>query len=143
VLDVLLVCMPFGPVFSPSIALSLLKGGLKPLGIPVAVRYFSIDFAELVGQDFYMGIARDGRPTVRELAGEWIFSGALFDAAPADEARYVEEILRQRGGWTTRTWARPILPALIDRILRARRRRRTDPTAGRRCFAGSAPATCS
>ena len=43
--DVVLVSMPFGPVFSPSIGLSLLKAGLAAQQIHAAIRYFTIPFA--------------------------------------------------------------------------------------------------
>ncbi len=117
--EVLLVCMPFGDVFAPSIGLSLLKAELAAQGMAAPVRYFSIRFAELVGQDFYYGISTDGRPSLENLAGEWIFSRALFGARPENEA-YVDEILRQRTTWTTNDSEEPASPALIDRILRAR-----------------------
>ena len=46
---ILLVCMPFGNVFAPSIGLSLLKAELATQGVSACIRYFSIRFAELVG----------------------------------------------------------------------------------------------
>lgn len=119
--DVLLVCMPFGPVFSPSLGLSLLKAGLAAKGIPARVRYFSIDFAQRTGQAFYCDLASEGRPSVRDLAGEWIFSGALFPATEAEEEAYVEEVLRKRSASLNGGAGVPASPALIGRILRARR----------------------
>lgn len=119
--DVLLVSMPFGTVFSPSIGLSLLKAGLAGRGISAHTRYFTIPFAERVGQAFYQGIAEDGKPRTRELAGEWIFSDALFGSTPEDEQRYVEDILLRRGAWTVQTLVPPVSPALVKRILAARR----------------------
>ena len=116
---ILLVCMPFGGVFSPSIGLSLLKAELAAQGIPARVLYFSIRFAELVGQDFYYKLSTGGIPSVDELAGEWIFSRALFGARPENEA-YVDEILRKRTTWITTDSEKPASPALIGRILRAR-----------------------
>src|SRR5688572_30546742 len=107
--DVVLVSMPFGPVFSPSIGLSLLKAGLARQQLDVRVHYFTIKFAEAVGQGFYCGVANDGRPAVEDLAGEWLFNRALFDTTAADEAPYVEQLLR---GYYS--------DALIDRLLRAR-----------------------
>ncbi|MBI3932940.1 MAG: RiPP maturation radical SAM protein 1 [Acidobacteria bacterium] len=115
--DVLLVCMPFGPVFAPSIGLSLLKAQLTRHGTPSRVRYFSIDFAERVGQDFYCGIASEGRPSTRELAGEWIFSRALFESALDDPEAYVQEVLLKPGMPCSDS---RITPALVRRVLRAR-----------------------
>src|SRR5262249_52987976 len=87
------------------------------------IRYFSLDFAERIGQHFYCGIASEGRPSVRELAGEWIFARALQLGGPARDRhgqRYVDEILRQGAPDAARTWDRPPSPALIAGLLRAR-----------------------
>lgn len=119
-MDVLLVSMPFGSAFAPSLGLSLLKAGLVKRGISCRVRYFSIRFAELTGQAFYEGIAEDGRPRTRELAGEWIFSGSLFDWNDRDEQDYVNQILFDRGAWTLRSEVDSISPALARRIVAAR-----------------------
>lgn len=118
--EVLLVCMPFGGVFAPSIGLSLLKAELAAEGIPARVLYFSIRFAELVGQDFCYKLSTDGTPSVENLAGEWIFSRALFGPRAENEA-YVDEILRKRTTWITNDSEKPASPALIERVLRARR----------------------
>lgn len=119
-MDVLLVSMPFGPVFSPSLGLSLLQAGLKNRGVSVQTRYLSIRFAEIIGRCFYEGIARDGRPATRELAGEWIFSGDLFQWSAEDEERYIDEILLNCRAWTQASFAKPASPALIRRIRSAR-----------------------
>src|SRR5262245_27404616 len=119
-LDVLLVSMPFGSAFAPSLGLSLLKAGLVNRDISCRVRYFSIQFAELTGQAFYQGIAEDGRPRTRELAGEWIFSGSLFDWGEKDAQDYVDQILFNRGAWTLRSEVAPVSRALAKRILAAR-----------------------
>ncbi|RPH58650.1 MAG: RiPP maturation radical SAM protein 1, partial [Acidobacteria bacterium] len=121
-MDVLLVSMPFGSAFAPSLGLSLLKAGLVNRGISSRIRYFSIRFAELTGQAFYEGIAEDGRPRTRELAGEWIFSSSLFDWTQQDEQDYVNQILFDRGAWTLRSEVDPVSPALARRILAARAR---------------------
>ena len=101
--------MPFGPVFSPSIGLSLLKAGLAREGIGASLHYFTIRFAEAVGQAFYRGVADRGRPALEDLPGEWLFNRALFETTAADDERYVEELLR---GYYS--------DALIARVLRAR-----------------------
>ena len=67
--DIVLVSMPFGNVFAPSMGLSLLKGGLEREGVSNRVLYFGIGFAELIGQVVYCDIADSVRPSVRELAG--------------------------------------------------------------------------
>ena len=112
--------MPFGPLFSPSIALSLLKGALATHGIGAGVRYFSLDFAERIGQDFYCQVGTEGRPPLVMLAGEWIFSGALFAATPGAAEAYVADVLRRPAPSTARGSAAPVSDAQVRRILRAR-----------------------
>jgi ribosomal peptide maturation radical SAM protein 1 len=111
--------MPFGHAFAPSLALSLLKAELAAAGLPAEVHYFSIRFAERMGEHAYHGIAGANRPPIEDLAGEWIFSRALFGARPADDA-YVEEVLRRRatGGHGERTERAPA--AVVAAVRRAR-----------------------
>src|SRR5260221_7959242 len=117
--EVALVSMPFGPLFSPSIGLSLLKAALTREKISSRIHYFTIRFAELITSRFYLGIANGVRPSVRSLAGEWIFSAALFGDFDDDDA-YVESILH-RPFAKTNVRRRGISPALIERIRGARR----------------------
>src|SRR5258708_29826894 len=88
-----LVSMPFGPLFSPSIGLSLLKAALTREGMASRIHYFTVRFAELTGSRFYLGIANGVRPSVRSPTGERIFSAALF--AADDDDRYVDTILHR------------------------------------------------
>ncbi len=119
--DVRLVCMPFGPAFAPSLGLSLLKSTLSRHDIPSDVFYPSIRFAEIVGQHFYSGIAVEGRPSQIEMAGEWIFSAALFDRPLRDDDPYIEDVLVGHANWVHPFAARQASPALIRRIAAARR----------------------
>jgi ribosomal peptide maturation radical SAM protein 1 len=118
--DVLLVSMPFGPLFNPSFGLSLLKAALTASRVSVAVRYFTIDFAEIIGEPSYTAIALNGETVARELAGEWVFSHGLFDQSRSDVERYVEEILVKRGAYPAK--GKPVSPGLLNKILRARER---------------------
>ena len=45
-LDVLLVSMPFGPLLSPSLGLSLLQPQLVSSGLTCRIEYFTLAFAE-------------------------------------------------------------------------------------------------
>ena len=112
--------MPFGPVFWPSIGLGLLKAQLDRRGVAARVRYFTIPFAEVIGERLYDRIAMSSTLTVRELAGEWIFSGALFERTSDDIERYVEHILVRREGYLTET--PPVPEAMRTAIVRAHRR---------------------
>lgn len=118
--DVVLVSMPFANIFWPSMGLSLLKGALNRQGVSSAVRYFGIPFARRIGRDFYMAIAEDKRPSVRHLAGEWMFAQAAFDTTAEDDERYITHVLKCRTGWVTDDMP-PLRPATI-RGLVARRR---------------------
>ncbi len=93
--DVVLVSMPFGLLFNPSLALGLLKGSLKPLHVSTKVLYFTLRFAEQVGTSFYQRIA-NGEPNNVDLVGEWIFSEALFEGQELDKAGYIEDVLHRR-----------------------------------------------
>src|SRR5258708_7211317 len=110
--------MPFGPLFSPSIGLSLLKAALTREGMASRIHYFTVRFAELTGSRFYLGIANGVRPSVRSLTGELILSPPLF--GPGDDDQHVDTILH-RPFAKTNIRRRGISPALIKRILDARR----------------------
>lgn len=88
--------MPFGPLFTPTIALSLLKPALSRRGISSSTHYFLIDYAERVGLRFYNSIVDHDLIPLTKLAGEWIFSGALLDSSPEDVRAYVEQVLLDR-----------------------------------------------
>ena len=119
--NVVFVTMPFGPIMSPALGASLLKGGLARVGIDASLRYFSIDFAQRVGERFYTHLANARRPALRELAGEWIFSGIVSPKTNRRAAAYVEKILRRRAAWGERAWSQRAIPArTIQQVERAR-----------------------
>jgi ribosomal peptide maturation radical SAM protein 1 len=118
--DVVLVSMPFGPLFWPSLGLSLLQPQLAARGVSSTIRYFTIPFAERIGERLYSTIAMSERLSMREQAGEWIFSHALAAQTAEDAERYIEEILQRRSGYLTKRAATPAW--LIDGLRRARTR---------------------
>ena len=118
--DVVLVSMPFGPLFWPSLGLSLLQPQLTARGVSSTIRYFTIPFAEKIGERLYSTIAMSYRLSQREQAGEWIFSHTLADQSAEQVERYIEEVLRKRSGYMTRRGAIPA--SIIDGIVRARSR---------------------
>ena len=91
--------MPFGPVFTPSIGLSLLQAELARADISSDIRYFSIRFAERVGSRLYTAISQSQGIPIVTLAGEWIFSRGLAElrhlaaAYPGSEVQVVDNIL--------------------------------------------------
>lgn len=116
--EVLLLNMPFGQLYSPSIGLALLQAGLVRKGISARTQYFTFRFADLIGEPLYLKIIEETLPS--DLVGEWVFSRALFDSRdPAQAGLYVENILRSEledrphkpGGWLppTEEWVSRIL----------------------------------
>jgi ribosomal peptide maturation radical SAM protein 1 len=118
--DVVLVSMPFGELFSPSMGLSLLKGALNRDGISSVIRYFGIPFATRIGRPLYFDLSTDDRMSARHLAGEWLFAHALFERSAEDDERYFDSILRCRSGWVIDDVA-PLHPATIRRLADSRR----------------------
>jgi len=118
---VVLVNMPFGPLFQPSLGLSLLKAAITPLNIPTEIRYFTLSFAKLIGVSPYVQIL-EGQPTY-DLVGEWIFSGALFDSAHLDSEGYLEDVLR--GCSPAHNFEKPASEEFIQTVLKAREKVQT------------------
>jgi ribosomal peptide maturation radical SAM protein 1 len=117
---VALVSMPFGPLFWPSLGLSLLKPRLVQDRVPVSLHYFTIPFGELIGERLYTAIAMNTLVSMRELAGEWIFADALEPQTPEQSAAYVRDILTRRDSYLSKP--RPVPRWLVGGILRARAR---------------------
>jgi ribosomal peptide maturation radical SAM protein 1 len=116
-MDVLLVHMPFGPIDTPSLALSQFAASLTAASFSASVRYFSIDFAERIGVDDY-GYIADGNPATVDLAGEWIFSHALNGTSP-ESSDYLEEILRRRMNGYEPALGQPPRDGFMDAALKA------------------------
>src|SRR6185503_3740179 len=119
-IDVLLVSMPFGPLLSPSLGLSLLQPQVERHGLTCRVDYYTLPFAERVGEPLYSRIITENRAMSRAFVGEWIFSHALFDWTPQDDERYLAEVLMKPPSWLGRNPTRPPAPAQVRAILRAR-----------------------
>ncbi len=118
--DVLLVSMPFGPLFSPSLALSLLQPQVCARGLTCDIEYFTLPFGERIGQSLYSKICSEHRAMSRAFVGEWIFSHALFDWSPLHDERYLAEVLMQPPAWLGRNPTRPPSPGDLRAILKAR-----------------------
>ena len=119
--DVLLVSMPFGPLFSPSLGLSLLQPQIHARGLSCRIEYFTLAFAEqVVGQELYGKIASESRAMSRAFAGEWIFSAALFDWGPENATRSLENVLLKPPSWLGRNPTQPPGARDIRALLAAR-----------------------
>jgi ribosomal peptide maturation radical SAM protein 1 len=89
---VVLASMPFGVLYSPSLALGILQARLADAGIETACRHFTIDYAARIGVKAYNSIAR-GFPNTTSLLGEWIFSHALGSKSTAQQEAYLVQVL--------------------------------------------------
>jgi ribosomal peptide maturation radical SAM protein 1 len=116
--EVLLISMPFGPLMSPSLGLSLLQPQVRARGLTSRIEYLTLRYAERIGQELYSKIATEQRAMSRAFVGEWIFSHALFDWSADHDERYLREVLLTPPSWLGRNPSRP--PSLSD--LRAVRR---------------------
>jgi ribosomal peptide maturation radical SAM protein 1 len=119
-IDVLLVSMPFGPLFSPSLGLSLLQPLIAARGMTCRQDYFTLPFAEAIGEKLYSKITSQNRAMSRAFVGEWIFSHALFDWTASHDERYVSEVLLKPPSWLGRNPTRPPAAGELRAILKAR-----------------------
>ena len=106
-IDVLLVSMPFGPLMSPSLALSLLQPQVDARGLTSRSEYFTLGFAERIGEPLYCKITNELRAFTRAFVGEWIFSHALYDWDAEHDERYINEVLLPPPSWLGRNNTRP------------------------------------
>ena len=90
--NILLVCMPFGNVFAPSLGISLLRDGLRQRGFRCDIRYLQMVFARQIGVDLYNQII-DSFPSL--LIGEWLFAEQLFPGQLPNQQDFIETIIRQ------------------------------------------------
>ena len=118
--DVLLVSMPFGPLMSPSLGLSLLQPQLAARGLTCRSEYFTLGFGERIGEALYSKITSQNRTMARAFVGEWIFSHALFDWDEAQDARYVNDVLLKPPAWLGRNPTRPPSRGDLKAIHKAR-----------------------
>lgn len=119
--DVMLVSMPFATEMSPSIGLSLLKSGLTANGVSSSIRYFTILFAEMIGDETYWPIVANMKGlTGRELAGEWVFAEALAGRNPHADHDYLKAVLRGRQAESNPASRAPVSEDCIATLQRAR-----------------------
>lgn len=88
----LLINMPFGPLFRPSLPLSLLKAKIASMKISTKVLYLTIPFAERIGMKLYARLS-NGQPRITDFLGEYLFSSALYGES---SNTYAEDILMKR-----------------------------------------------
>ena len=120
---ILLISMPFGPLAEPSIALGLLKAGLQREALDVSCLYFNLKFAAGMSPETYTRIC-NGEPATYDLAGEWIFSKAIFPNSPHSEDSYIRNVLQQAGEPAAKSNYQPkeVSSDLIDSFISIRGR---------------------
>ncbi len=87
-----LASMPFGMIFSPSIALGMLKRIAESCGCDTHVHYFGFQFANAMGISNYNDVA--ARLPTHALIGEWVFSSCFGDISTTEESEFVEKHVR-------------------------------------------------
>ena len=121
-MDVLLISMPFGPISSPSLGLSLLKQSLGT-EYDVTIRYFLIEFAKTIGVRTYSEIST-GYPLNHDLVGEWIFSSVFFNQSDNDIEKYVNEIIKGNNSYHSKKkfTSDTLNKTFVARVLSARKK---------------------
>jgi ribosomal peptide maturation radical SAM protein 1 len=119
-LDVLLVSMPFGPLLSPSLGLSLLQPQVEARGLSCRCQYFTLPFGERIGERLYSKITSENRAMSRSFVGEWIFSHALYEWDDQHDERYISEVLLKPPAWLGRNTTRPPTKGEVRELFAAR-----------------------
>src|ERR1051325_51798 len=92
-LPVVLVSAPFLSVVRPALGISNLKSALESAGVPTAVEYLNIRYAETIGVDLHEHLAE--KSPFPLLVGEWLFSKAINGTSePHLQETYLEELSR-------------------------------------------------
>jgi magnesium-protoporphyrin IX monomethyl ester (oxidative) cyclase len=110
--------MPFGNPSTPSLALSLLKAGLKNHGIDCRIEYHSLVFAKAIGPEFYLVL---GSYPQLSFLGEWVFSQSAFGYRQEAHDESLGQLLAAKDR-TSKWIGRPdVFPSdLKDRLIGAR-----------------------
>lgn len=78
--SVALVCMPWGSVLRPSLAMGILKGCVQNAGLNPELHFLNIHFAQYIGIEAYEKIVEAG-----VFQTEWFFAQALFGPSGSAE----------------------------------------------------------
>lgn len=92
---VLIAVMPFLALERPPLGPGLLKRSLERRGIKCDVRHFQFRFADLIGFELYQRLEYS-TPT-HDLAGEWLFTRALYGAEALPAERFEKYASKQSG----------------------------------------------
>jgi hypothetical protein len=81
-MDLLIVVPPFTSVDFPSVLASVALSAARAAGLNADVLYLSRLYADLIGEDAYLDVARMQRSLG---IGEWVGAGLLWDTTPPSE----------------------------------------------------------
>jgi hypothetical protein len=114
-----LVQMPIAFPTLPPLGLALLKAGLERNGLDARVYHLNMRFAEQFDSRFYLQLSAF---LAGPLAGEWIFSEALWGESAERDAAYVSSLRRQvdqrtvQGILRARNLVEPFLSKCLDEV---------------------------
>jgi hypothetical protein len=110
------VSMPFMDIDRPSLQLGLLKAIGDKNGFPVRTLHANLDFATLIGVEYYRDLAERRSP----MLGDWLFSPEAFgDAAPDHDGKLLADLADEAlGERLLRTRAEDV-PAFLDSLMAA------------------------
>lgn len=86
-----MVSMPFSSLQNPSLGLALLAQQARDIGFPTSEKFFSFDFAEVIGLKNFSMIS-DGK-YYQALLGEWVFSNHVYPRSDLEAMEYLSTIL--------------------------------------------------
>ncbi|MDQ2873504.1 MAG: RiPP maturation radical SAM C-methyltransferase [Actinomycetota bacterium] len=109
--SIVLVQMPFGAAYRPSLSLSLLRGILEENGHTAEIRYLNLKFAQRIGSSLFKAIS-EGLPA-EALFGDMIFSPAWLDPGDPDREPTAEELQRLTASTLVPPWLGELLPMLV------------------------------
>ena len=87
--------MPFRKLDRPSLALGLLSATLRRASIDCDATYLSLDFAAQLGVEHHDRIIAETMPGMI-MAGDWVFTGCLYEGDSPRADSYVSRVLRAR-----------------------------------------------
>jgi ribosomal peptide maturation radical SAM protein 1 len=108
--DILLLCMPFGNVFTPALGISLLRDELRLRGNHCDIKYLQLRFANMIGVELYNQIS-DSFPSL--LLGEWLFTHHLFDNHLNDPQDFLDKIVDQYTAAHGRSYGKSFIDSLL------------------------------
>lgn len=100
-----LICMPWGSISTPSLAMALLKSCLTRETMHCKLHYFNVDFASLIGSKEYAAFSHHGH-----IYPEWFFAYSLYGPLGTKEIACDWETIASTAA------GRQLVSTLMDRV---------------------------